>query len=76
VGDLFVSLCPVEASWQPSTADEGFEIVRRRVCSNRFSIAMPPPAAMLAAPEQRQEVRPGRDVFQSRTTAGGKTYLT
>jgi hypothetical protein len=32
---------------------------------------------ILAAPEQRYEVRPGRDVFQSRSSIGdpSKTYL-
>jgi hypothetical protein len=31
--------------------------------------------AVLAAPEQRHEVRPGRDVLQSRLTIDGKAYL-
>jgi hypothetical protein len=31
--------------------------------------------SVLAAPEQRHEVGPGRDVFQSRIAAAGKTYL-
>jgi hypothetical protein len=30
---------------------------------------------VLAAPEQRHAVRPGRDVLQSRITLSGKTYL-
>ena len=30
---------------------------------------------VLAVPEQRRRVRPGRDVLQSRTTIGGKMYL-
>jgi len=32
-------------------------------------------AAVLAAPEQRLPVRPGRDVLQSRVALEGKTYL-
>jgi len=31
--------------------------------------------AVLAAPEQRHTVRPGRDVLQSRIATGDKTYL-
>jgi hypothetical protein len=30
---------------------------------------------VLAAPEQRHPVRPGRDVLQSRIALAGKTYL-
>jgi hypothetical protein len=32
-------------------------------------------AAVLAAPEQRLPVRPGREVLQSRVAQEGKTYL-
>ena len=31
--------------------------------------------SVVAAPEQRHEVRPGRDVLQSRIPRAGKTYL-
>lgn len=32
-------------------------------------------ARVLAAPEQRETVRPGRDVLQSRMTLAGRSYL-
>jgi hypothetical protein len=50
------------------TAHAAFEMRRRGITESLVR-------SVLAAPEQRHEVRPGRDVFQSRIAAAGKTYL-
>ncbi len=45
-----------------------FEMQRRRLAELAIR-------GVLAAPEQRFPVRPGRDVLQSRVAVAGKTYL-
>ena len=50
------------------TEHAAFEMQRRRIEASAV-------AAVLAAPEQRHVVRPGRDVLQSRIGIAGKTYL-
>jgi hypothetical protein len=41
----------------------------------RRGIAESAVRSVLDGPEQRHEVRPGRDVLQSRSPSAGKTYL-
>jgi len=50
------------------TPHAAFEMARRRVVESVVR-------GVLAAPEQRHPVRPGRDVLQSRIVFDGKTYL-
>jgi hypothetical protein len=50
------------------TSHAAFEIRRRGIEDGTMR-------RVLAAPEQRHAVRPGRDVLQSRITLAGKTYL-
>ena len=50
------------------TPHAAFEMARRRVLDSIVR-------GVLAAPEQRHSVRPGRDVLQSRIAFDGKTYL-
>ena len=50
------------------TAHAAIEIRRRGIDENAVRV-------VLAAPEQRHAVRPGRDVVQSRSAFAGKTYL-
>jgi hypothetical protein len=50
------------------TSHAAFEIQRRRIDEGAAR-------RVLAAPEQRHAVRPGRDVLQSRIALAGKTYL-
>jgi hypothetical protein len=50
------------------TPHAAFEMQRRQI---EDSVV----AQVLAAPEQREAVRPGRDVLQSRMTLGGRLYL-
>lgn len=50
------------------TSHAAFEIQRRRIDEGTVR-------RVLAAPEQRHAVRPGRDVLQSRIAFAGKTYL-
>lgn len=50
------------------TSHAAFEIRRRGIEDDAVR-------RVLAAPEQRHAVRPGRDVLQSRIALAGKTYL-
>ena len=50
------------------TSHAAFEMLRRRIEERVVR-------QVLAAPEQRHAVRPGRDVLQSRIAFSGKTYL-
>ena len=50
------------------TEHAAFEMGRRRIAGATVR-------GVLAAPEQRHIVRPGRDVLQSRIPRAGKTYL-
>ena len=50
------------------TSHAAFEIRRRGIEEGALR-------QVLAAPEQRHAVRPGRDVLQSRIALAGKTYL-
>ena len=50
------------------TPHAAFEMARRRVLDSIVR-------GVLAAPEQRHSVRPGRDVPQSKIVFYGKTYL-
>jgi hypothetical protein len=50
------------------TAHATFEMQRRRIGEDLVR-------QVLAAPEQRDAVRSGRDVLQSRIVLAGKTYL-
>jgi hypothetical protein len=50
------------------TTHAAFEMRRRGIAESVVR-------SVLAAPEQRQEVRPGRDVLQSRGSSASKTYL-
>jgi hypothetical protein len=50
------------------TPHAAFEMARRGVLDETLH-------AVLAGPEQRHRVRPGRDVLQSRIEVAGKTYL-
>jgi hypothetical protein len=50
------------------TEHAAFEMRRRRIGENAVR-------HVLAAPEQRHAVRPGRDVLQSRIVVAGKRYL-
>jgi hypothetical protein len=50
------------------TSHAAFEIRRRGIEEGAVR-------RILAAPEQRHAVRPGRDVLQSRIAFAGKTYL-
>jgi hypothetical protein len=50
------------------TSHAAFEIRRRGIDDGAIR-------RVLAAPEQRHAVRPGRDVLQSRIALAGKTYL-
>lgn len=50
------------------TSHAAFEIRRRGIEDGTVR-------RVLAAPEQRHAVRPGRDVLQSRIALAGKTYL-
>lgn len=50
------------------TPHAAFEMQRRRIDESIVR-------GVLAAPEQRHPVRPGRDVLQSRIALTGKTYL-
>lgn len=50
------------------TSHAAFEMQRRGIDESIVR-------SVLAAPEQRHAVRPGRDVLQSRFVVGGKTYL-
>jgi hypothetical protein len=50
------------------TPHAAFEMQRRKIDETVVR-------GVLAAPEQRHEVRPGRDVVQSRITFNGKIYL-
>jgi len=50
------------------TSHAAFEIRRRGIDDGAVR-------RVLAAPEQRHAVRPGRDVLQSRIALAGKTYL-
>ena len=50
------------------TDHAAFEMRRRAIAESLLQ-------AGLAAPEQRGEIRPGRDVLQSRIAFAGKTYL-
>ena len=50
------------------TSHAAFEMLRRRIEERVVR-------QVLAAPEQRHAVRPGRDVLQSRIAFAGKTYL-
>jgi len=50
------------------TEHAAFEMGRRRI--NESAVRQ-----VLAAPEQRHTVRPGRDVLQSRIVFAGKRYL-
>jgi hypothetical protein len=50
------------------TSDAAFEMRRRGIEEGAVR-------RILAAPEQRHAVRPGRDVLQSRIAFAGKTYL-
>jgi len=50
------------------TSHAAFEMLRRRVEDRVVR-------QVLAAPEQRHAVRPGRDVLQSRIAFASKTYL-
>jgi uncharacterized heparinase superfamily protein len=50
------------------TSHAAFEIHRRRIEESVVH-------QVLAAPEQRHAVRPGRDVLQSRIALAGKLYL-
>ena len=50
------------------TPHAAFEMARRRIAEHLVH-------DVLAAPEQRHAVRPGRDVLQSRIAFAGKTYL-
>lgn len=50
------------------TSHAAFEMQRRGVAESVVR-------GVLAAPEQRYPVRPGRDVLQSRVEVQGKTYL-
>jgi Domain of unknown function (DUF4258) len=50
------------------TSHAAFEIRRRGIEDGAVR-------HVLAAPEQRHAVRPGRDVLQSRIALAGKTYL-
>lgn len=50
------------------TAHAGFEMQRRKI---EEAIVR----GVLAAPEQRHPVKPGRDVLQSRIASTGKAYL-
>jgi hypothetical protein len=50
------------------TSHAAFEMARRRISEEVVR-------AVLAGPEQRHPVRPGRDVLQSRIDIAGKTYL-
>jgi hypothetical protein len=50
------------------TPHAAFEMARRRVAENVVD-------AVLAAPQQRYAVGPGRDVLQSKLRFSGKTYL-
>lgn len=50
------------------TSHAAFEIARRGIDESLVQ-------AVLAAPEQRYALRPGRDVLQSKISFGGRTYL-
>jgi Domain of unknown function (DUF4258) len=50
------------------TSHAAFEMLRRRIEEGVVR-------QVLAAPEQRHAVRPGRDVLQSRIAFAGKSYL-
>ncbi len=50
------------------TIHAAFEMQRRGIAESVVR-------GVLAAPEQRHAVRPGRDVLQSRIAFAGKTYL-
>jgi hypothetical protein len=50
------------------TSHAMLEMERRRIDSTMVR-------GVLAAPEQRRRIRPGRDVLQSRIAFGDKTYL-
>ncbi len=50
------------------TAHARFEMARRGIAESLVR-------RILAAPEQRETVRPGRDIFQSRVKMEGKRYL-
>ncbi len=50
------------------TSHAAFEMRRRGITESVVR-------GILARPEQRHAVRPGRDVLQSRMAAAGKTYL-
>jgi hypothetical protein len=52
------------------TAHAAFELQRREIAKKTVQ-------QVLSAPEQRHEVRPGRDVFQAKISLGepSKTYL-
>jgi hypothetical protein len=50
------------------TGHAAFEMRRRGIAESVVR-------SVLAAPEQRHEVSPGRDVLQSRVPSAGKTYL-
>jgi hypothetical protein len=57
---------PVEA--YVITSHAAFEMARRRISAGTVR-------AVLAAPEQRHPVRPGRDVLQSKIEVAGKACL-
>lgn len=50
------------------TSHAAFEMQRRGIDESIVR-------SVLAAPEQRHAIRPGRDVLQSRLVVAGKTYL-
>jgi len=50
------------------TAHAAFEVARRRISEETLR-------AVLALPEQRHRVRPGRDALQSRINVAGRIYL-
>lgn len=50
------------------TAHTAFEMARRRIAEGVVH-------GVIAAPQQRYAVGPGRDVLQSKLLFGGKTYL-